>query len=127
MRSDLTAAELRTLSVELRRGELTDELAYMLSWVSDKFADPQGASPNRSNLNLAAQAIKRRRISKENVFNILQSLSSIKEISENDSVNTMLAAFFETADDKLSKNLLDILNASGPQDPYLKGISDTRR
>jgi hypothetical protein len=129
LQSNLSDRDLVFLSNELRRGQLPDELAYMIEQVANHFYDRSISSDSNSNVKLAENVIKQKRMPKQAILSIINSIDDESDmfLSKNLTVRDILANFFERASPKKADQLLEILHSSGASDPYLKGISETRR
>lgn len=128
LQSNLSTNELKLLSQELRRGQLSDELAYMLDKVSEHFQGPDKRNSRPELLIEAQRTIKERKISKSSLFNIIRSIddSALSSSPSVQSMRQMLDRFFEDATDGQARKLLEILSSLDAPDPYLKGITDSR-
>jgi hypothetical protein len=127
MQSGLSTSDLRLLAQELRRGRLPDELAYMLDSVNQHFQD----SPNLRNLSDQLKTVERlmkeKKVSKLALLNILRSIDTNIIPKPGVTTRSILRGFFTSATSQEIAKLIDVLNATGDADPYLKGISETRR
>jgi hypothetical protein len=116
------------LAEELGRGRLSDELAYMLDQVNQHFQeDPSNLRDVSIHVRQAEYLVKEKKITKPDLVNILSSIdASFLPTQGATTVNT-LRKFFKTATPREIEKVLDVLNAFVEPDPYLKGISETRR
>jgi hypothetical protein len=129
LQSNLDARELRSLAEELRRGRLSDELAFMLDQAVEHFQVSDLNDEENIFIDEVEQLIKERRISKESLFNIITSID-VTILPKNFSkmtVKQMISAFFDNANKSQVKKLIDVLSSSSAPDPYLKGISEKRK
>lgn len=125
MRSDLSHADLKALAKELRRGQLADELAYMIEQASEHFRDPEREVSN--DLQYLESLIKERRVSKESLANIITSIDARPLPSTSSSARKMLQEFLSSASMWQIDKLRDTLSAASGPDPYLKGITEKGR
>lgn len=124
MQSDLTVTDLRYLSSELRRGRLSDELAYMIEQASAHLGDTKKQIGSSEELDAAERWVKEKRVSKPELMNIMLSVNPEAAISSSLSAKGMLNAFFESATVRQTNKLMNLLQAAGGSDPFLKGISE---
>lgn len=128
LQTNLSANDLKQLANELRRGQLADELAYMLDKVSNHF---QGADKRDAPSELVSEAertIKERKITKSSLFNIIRSIddSALSPSAGTLSIRHILDRFFDNATDNQARKLMEVLSSLDAPDPFLKGISDSR-
>jgi hypothetical protein len=128
MQSGLSASDLRLLAEELRRGRLTDELAYMLDQVNQHFRDdPSNLRDVSVPVREAEYLMKEKKLMKPDLVNILRSIDADFVPTQGASTVNTLRKFFKSATPREIEKLLDVLNAVTEPDTYLKGISETRR
>jgi len=127
MQSNLSASDLRSLASELRRGRLSGELAYLLDEVNQHFEDTSDRRHASDQLWEAERIMKERKLSKLALINIVRSIDGNITPKESATTRSILQEFLTSATPRESEKLLDTLKAAGVSDPYLKGISETRR
>lgn len=125
VQSGLSPADLRVLSSEFRKGQMADELAHMLDQVSPHFRDSERSDQASDELKVAERWIKEKRISKLDLINIIMSIfpEAVEQVSGL-TVKGTLKLFFDTASSRQIDRLMNILQAAGGADPYLKGITE---
>lgn len=124
--SRLSAAELRALSEELRRGRFADELAYMLDRVTEHFRGVESEDIEDDRLMEAEQLIRRNKISKIALASIFESLG-FHAADTKDSSRDMLRRFISEVPTSRTSKLLDILRSAPSGDSFLAGISESRK
>lgn len=129
--SGLTDPDLRDLARELRSGNLAFELADLLDtfFARTPRHEPLGSSRKSalSELGRAEAAIKRRRLSKAALHDLLESYAppSVRQrLHESTSVTELLNAFFDSAPVDAAQRFLAALETGKIDDPFLKGIRD---
>jgi hypothetical protein len=128
LQSGLNDRDLAYLSDELRRGRLPDELAYLVDRNIDHFRSKSTGGTGDQYVKVAEAKIKQKRISKQSVSNIIRSIDDVSDpIPVTRSLHDILLNFFDRASPRKAEQLLQILDSTGGTDPFLKGISDTRR
>jgi hypothetical protein len=120
-----TAADLRRLAGELRRGRLGDELAYMLEQVSSHFEEPQSWASDET--RVIEKIMKDRKIPKMTLVNVIRSIDAEAfSLAPSDTIRDILQAFTSVASATQIQKLRDTLLASGRSDAFIKGISTKR-
>jgi hypothetical protein len=129
LQSNLSSSDLNYLSNELRRGQLPDELAFMIDQMGSHFRDEPASRNQNSYVSAAESRIKSKRLPKDSLINIISSISNGDSfsINKNLTVREILERFFDSTSPNKADQLIEILDASGTSDPYLRGISETRR
>lgn len=136
--SGLTDPELRELARELRSGNLAFDLADLLDtfFVRTPRHEPLGSSPKtvlsefrreETAIRRAEAAIKRRRLSKAALHDLLESYAppSVRQrLHESTSVTELLNTFFDSAPVDATQRFLAALETGKIDDPFLKGIRD---
>lgn len=105
---------------------MSDELAFMLERVSRHFKEaPRDVEPKLDQLATLEKSIKRKRISKRELIDILRTIRPGPSLgSESSTVRGLLKQFLEAASLAQEDKLMSILDTNGKVDPYLKGISE---
>lgn len=124
--SKLSATELKQLVEELRRGRLPDELAYMLDRANKHFILERADSDETDRLAEIERMVKQRKIPKTALVSILRSIGWTSE-DQNAGTRSLLEGFMLESSPAKVQKLIDILNSSGASDPYLTGISNSRK
>lgn len=129
MKSDLDAGQLKALAEELRRGQLSDELAFMLDQVNVHFRDNSRDNSRdiSDEMKYFEDIIKSKRISKNSLLNILISIDSRSSFSSSATMREILEEFLSGATSRQIEKLAGTLSATGRPDPFLKGISEQNR
>jgi hypothetical protein len=127
LQSGLSVADLHSLADELRRGQLPDELAFMLDQVLFHLGEPTSASVT-SELKSLERLVKEKRLSKSSLGSVMTSISAgSTTVDSSGSVRQMLQEFLSFATSAQIEKLREILLSPGRLDPFLKGISETRK
>ena len=124
--SRLSMSDLKALSDELRRGQLADELAYMLDNALKHLGTSGEDEPEDERVAEAERLIRRRKVSKMALASIMDSLG-LPPLSSKGSVRDMLDSFMSKASSSRVTNLLGILGSQQGDDEFLTGISKTRK
>jgi hypothetical protein len=126
--SRLSAKEMRQLAEELRRGRLADELAYMIENISQHFQLSDSRARLSDEIIHAENIIKAKKLSKSSLVNIILSIDDdlLPPGRTNNSSRQILDYFLAHSTSSQFQKLLDVLEASGDPDPYLRGITETR-
>lgn len=126
MRSDLSASELSVLVDELRRGQMTDELAYMIEQVGRHFESTSSREIS-DEMRIAERIVREKGIAKSALLNILESIDAVPhKAREGLTARGVLREFFSSVSSREITKLLDVLTSLSPDDAYLKGISEKR-
>jgi aminoglycoside phosphotransferase family enzyme len=124
--SRLPASDLRALSEELRRGRLSDELAYMI----DRALEHLGGSGDHEALDgritEAERLIRSRRIPKAALISLMESLGTAPS-SPRETINELLARFMAEASPSRVNKLMDLLEMQHITDEFLSGIGEARK
>ena len=124
--SRLSPSEMQMLVMELRNGRLPDELAFMIDQALHHFlGHAEEGDPGDDRIEDMLELIKRNRISRSALQNILESLG-YSPSSNNASTRTLLQNFMVEASASRTLKLIDILRSSAPTDNFLMGISKNR-
>ena len=128
LQTNLSANDLQLLAEELRRGQLSDELAYMLDKASHHFQVTDKRDLHSGLVNQAERTIRDRKVTKAALVNIMRSIddSSLSPGAGTLSVRQILDRFFNNATDNQATKLMEVLSSTSAPDPYLKGISESR-
>ena len=126
LNSRLSTSDLKFLTGELRHGRLSDELAYMV----DRALEHLGASgedeAEDSRVVEAERLIRRNKISKASLANIMSSLG-IDITSSGESTRSMLSRFINEMTTSRVDKLMSILASQQTDDGFLSGIIDKRK
>lgn len=129
LQSNLRTKELEELVQALRSGQFSDELAFLLDRQLDHFREygPNSSADNYT--SIAEEIMKRNRISKDSLINIIASIDSTyaKSLSRSKTIRDIIEDFLTISNQTKADKLISTLDAAGTSDAYLKGISDTRR
>ncbi|MCI3134005.1 hypothetical protein [Phenylobacterium aquaticum] len=126
--SDLSPADIRDLSKELQSGPLSWELGHALEMLAGQLSVGDTHSLESSDptddLQVALQLVKRRRIAKSKLGQIVKSLDHgmpLRRIEEV-TIEEFLREFLSSATAAERSQLLSILDTPTKDDPYLAGI-----
>jgi hypothetical protein len=75
----------------------------------------------------AERVIKERKVPRSALVNIVRSINPNLMPSTGMTTRKILQKFFTEATSSQAEKLLDVLAATGGSDPFLRGISETRR
>lgn len=127
--SRMSESELYYLVGELRKGQITDELAFLLEQISGHIRDDLTSSNNLTITKHVENLIKSKRVSKDSVINIIESIDTNNQydLSRNFTMRDILERFVESASPRRVDQFIEIIESSGTSDAYLKGISEKRK
>lgn len=124
--SSLSSSDLRLLTDELRRGNISDELAYMLDQTTKHFISDADSSVDKDTLYMAEDLVKKRKISRISVLNIIQSLGG--DVSQSGaSIKQLITNYIAEASPTKIRKFIDVLQTVGEKDEFLAGISNSRK
>lgn len=123
--SKLSTTELRSLSEELRRGQFPDELAYIIDQINSHLAADDDERADEDTVLAAERLIKRRKIPRSALANILQSLGA-EESPASVGIRRLLQAFVSDAPPARIRKLMEVLESSSEGDAFLAGIAGSR-
>ena len=123
--SRLTPADLKTLSYELRRGRLADELAFMIDRALDQIGGSERGVVSDEQMAEAERLMRRNRTGKTVLASILSSLGTPTSATK-DSARVMLNRFFAEASATRVDKLLELLASQQKYDGFLAGIDGKR-
>lgn len=127
LNSNLSVSELKALSMELRRGRLADELAYMIDSVIQNHL---GTTDNEGRVDTmveeAERLVRSRRLPKAMIISVMESLGHPPP-SNNESVHRMLEWFMNEAPSSRINAFIEILAGPRVGDDFLAGISKVRK
>jgi hypothetical protein len=128
LQSNLSAADLKALSQELRRGRLTDDLSLLLDQFGNNFLETRIEIEVRGYVEAAERLIKSKKISKSVLLTVISSIDDgfFVASQSNYSVRAILENFFDASSAQKAKKLLDVLSSLDVPDQYLKGIAENR-
>jgi hypothetical protein len=124
--SRLSASDLKALSEELRRGQLSDELAYMINRALDHLGGPGEDEVEDERVAQAERLIRNGKVSKTALASIMESLGW-QPLSNRESTRDMLVRFTSEMPTSRVSKLMDTLASQQVGDRFLAGISDTRK
>lgn len=126
--SDLSVAELRDLAFELQGGILSHELGSALAMFVDQLMRTEMPSDTGrdidSDVEAVLQVMKRRRLSKSRLAQMMSSLEPTSSLPRIQDVTAeeYIREFFLRASSAERHHLLSLLDAPSVDDPYLDGI-----
>lgn len=138
--SSMSADQLRQLAEEIRLSDkFASDFANLLQYVAEQVRTPsnqknqkQSGQIDRESLNMALVSIKRRRLSKKEIIDIITSVApDFKEQGKKEDVKTrdIVAKFLAIASAEQRTHFLDLISRKGEgpsDDPYLRGIVGKR-
>jgi hypothetical protein len=125
--SRLSTSDLKALAEELRRGQLADELAYMINRVLEQHLGGAGEGDlEDERVAEAERLIRNGKVSKTALANMMGSLG-MPPSSYRESSRDMLDRFISVAPASRIAKLMELLASHQVGDKFLAGISETRK
>jgi transposase len=123
----LSQGEMRSLIMELRRGQIADEISFLLDQASHHFyGHVDDDESNDERVEEALQVLRQSKVSKSSLINILHSLGYSPQ-STKAVTRTIMREFIEEVSASRASKLIDILRSAGSEDSFLDGISESRK
>ncbi len=124
--SRLSASDLKAFADELRRGQLADELAYMITRSLEHLGGADEGEFDDERVVEAERLIRHGRVSKTALANIMGSLG-LPPPSSRESAREMLERFMSEAPAARITKLMNLLASQQVSDKFLAGISEIRK
>lgn len=138
--AEIAPREMRSAAKMLRSGILFERAAKILDIMALSDSKTESSSPNsdgrtsqpsnrnamNAEVDLAMQLLKRRKIIKDDLVDILRQVDSraVLDVVDTISIRDLLRHFRGAVSDNDWKLLIDILSGDAEFDPFLRGILD---